>query len=75
MSELPARRDPDDSLPAADATDGAPEPPEAYAAVVVPSDDEPDECTVFPVEASDEELVTTWISAAEGSFVSLDEMR
>ena len=34
-----------------------------------------DECTIYPVEADSETLQTTWISAEEGSFVSLDSMR
>lgn len=47
----------------------------ALAAVVVRHADEPDECTIFPTDADGEEIVTTWISAREGSFVGLDEMR
>jgi hypothetical protein len=43
--------------------------------VVVSYDDAPDECTVFPVGVDETEIVTTWISAAEGSFVSLVTMR
>ncbi|WP_449329042.1 DUF7511 domain-containing protein [Salinigranum rubrum] len=30
---------------------------------------------MFPLGVSEAELVTTWISAGEGSFVALDEMR
>ncbi|MFB6120507.1 MAG: hypothetical protein ABEJ68_05255 [Halobacteriaceae archaeon] len=37
--------------------------------------DAPDECTIYPADATDEALMTTWISAEEGSFVDLDEMR
>jgi hypothetical protein len=89
MSELPLRRDADDSPDVAhtdtdadpvgaeafDPTDGVDESRNAYAASVVPYDDAPDECTIFPVDAAEADLVTTWISAAEGSFVALDEMR
>jgi hypothetical protein len=46
-----------------------------YDAAVVAYDDEPDECTIYPTDASDDELVTTWISAKEGSYVSLEEAR
>ncbi|KAB1198102.1 MULTISPECIES: hypothetical protein [Haloferax] len=45
-----------------------------YVAIVAPYDDAPDECTIFPAGLSEEELLTTWVSAAEGSYVSLDEM-
>ncbi|ELZ81810.1 hypothetical protein C453_17379 [Haloferax elongans ATCC BAA-1513] len=45
-----------------------------YEAIVAPYDDAPDECTIFPAGLSEEELLTTWISAQEGSYVSLDEM-
>ncbi|SDY36394.1 hypothetical protein SAMN04487946_11291 [Halobellus clavatus] len=38
-------------------------------------DDAPDECTLYPADATPSELPTTWISAKEGSYVSLDEMR
>lgn len=82
MSELPLRRDADES-PAdapvpADYTrrgvslfdDGS-----EYASIVVPTDDQPAECTIFPVDATEDELVTTWISAEDGSFVALCDMR
>lgn len=49
-------------------------PPE-YEATVVSYDDEPDECTIYPTDATEEELVTTWISAKSGSYVSLEDMR
>ncbi|MFD1685450.1 DUF7511 domain-containing protein [Halobellus litoreus] len=38
-------------------------------------DDDPDECTIYPANATATELPTTWVTAEEGSFVSLDEMR
>ena len=38
-------------------------------------DDDPDECTVYPANATATELPTTWVSAEAGSFVSLEEMR
>lgn len=34
-----------------------------------------DECTVFPADADDETLTTTWITADEGSFVALEDLR
>ena len=76
MSELPVRRD--DDLPAASPADAEPVDGNsrgAYDAVIVSYDDAPDECTVFPVGVGETELVTTWVSAAEGSFVSLATMR
>lgn len=33
------------------------------------------ECTIFPAHVSDEEATTTWVSAKEGSFVDVEEMR
>ncbi|MFC4450898.1 DUF7511 domain-containing protein [Halorussus aquaticus] len=44
-------------------------------AVVVERDSGSDECTLYPMEASDEALVTEWMTAEEGSYVRLDEMR
>lgn len=32
-------------------------------------------CTLFPIECEDADLVTHWITAKEGSFVDLTEMR
>ncbi|MFC6824079.1 DUF7511 domain-containing protein [Halopelagius fulvigenes] len=54
---------------------GEPASQPAYEATVVSYDDEPDECTIYPADADDDELVTTWISAKSGSFVSLADMR
>jgi hypothetical protein len=84
MSELPLRRDADESSTASD----VPAPTDystrgvslfddggEYAAIVVPADDSPPECTIFPLDTSEDELLTTWVSAEGGSFVSLDEMR
>ncbi|ELZ96482.1 hypothetical protein C440_05023 [Haloferax mucosum ATCC BAA-1512] len=46
-----------------------------YTAIVAPYDDAPDECTIFPAGLSETEMMTTWISAQEGGYVSLTEMR
>lgn len=43
--------------------------------VTVENDDAPDECAIFPREASDDVLTTTWITAQADSFVSLESMR
>ncbi|WP_254766851.1 DUF7511 domain-containing protein [Salinilacihabitans rarus] len=43
--------------------------------VTVENDDAPNECALFPREASEEELLTTWITAHEGSYVDLESMR
>lgn len=32
-------------------------------------------CTLFPAECADADLMTNWITAKDGSFVSLAEMR
>ncbi|EMA40226.1 DUF7511 domain-containing protein [Halobiforma nitratireducens] len=41
----------------------------------VENDDAPDECALFPRAASEDELVTNWIVAHEGSFVELESVR
>jgi hypothetical protein len=46
-----------------------------YDAEVVRYDDAPDECTISPVETAGAELLTTWISAQERSYVDLATMR
>lgn len=33
------------------------------------------ECTFFPYDATDEELVTTWMTAADDAFVDLENYR
>ena len=33
------------------------------------------ECTIFPADTSGEERTTRWISAEEGSYVELPQMR
>lgn len=33
------------------------------------------ECTIYPVAVPPERQVTTWITASEGSFVSLEDHR
>ncbi|SDJ99672.1 MULTISPECIES: DUF7511 domain-containing protein [Natronorubrum] len=43
--------------------------------VTVENDDAPNECAIFPREASEEALMTNWISAHEDSFVALESMR
>lgn len=44
-------------------------------ACVVRYDQVPDECTIYPLDATDDELMTCWVTAFEGSFVSLDDAR
>ncbi|MXV63491.1 hypothetical protein GS429_15790 [Natronorubrum sp. JWXQ-INN-674] len=43
--------------------------------VTVENEDAPNECAIFPREASEDELMTNWITAHDESFVSLDTMR
>ncbi|WP_436924977.1 DUF7511 domain-containing protein [Halosimplex amylolyticum] len=54
-----------------DATDGSP----TLTAEIVEPRDQPAECTIFPLDGSDTQLVTQWITAKEGAFVSLEERR
>ena len=46
-----------------------------YDAEIVRYDDAPDECTIYPADTEEWDLLTTWISAAEGSYVELAAMR
>ncbi|AXR79151.1 DUF7511 domain-containing protein [Natrarchaeobaculum sulfurireducens] len=43
--------------------------------VTVENEDAPNECAIFPREASEEQLMTAWISAHDDSFVALESMR
>ena len=74
----PLRDDSDSASPTADDARVAHREPDAvlrqYTAELAHYADAPDECTIYPTNATEEELVTTWISAQEGSYVSLAEM-
>ncbi|MFC5366413.1 DUF7511 domain-containing protein [Salinirubrum litoreum] len=48
---------------------------EGVVAVVTETGDGGEECTLFPADAAEAELPTTWLSADEDSFVALSEMR
>jgi Trk K+ transport system NAD-binding subunit len=48
---------------------------EGVVAVVAETADGDEECTLFPADADEAELPTTWLSADSGSFVALSEMR
>lgn len=61
----------DRHLTAEEAKDGGVE----LRADVVERDGRPDECTIWPHNASGTELLTRWIAAEEGSYYSLEEMR
>ena len=57
-------------------TDGSrPAQPEQFRAAVVDYDDAPDECTIYPRTVSERQRTTAWITAREGSFHPLIEMR
>lgn len=77
MEDTPLRHDDTDAMTTTTEAPGRrTSPPDdlEYIAIVAPYDDAPDECTIFPAGLPEEKLMTTWISAEEGSFVSLDEM-
>lgn len=43
---------------------------------LIEGDDEGgDQCTLYPRRADDEQMATAWVTASEGSFVSLAETR
>lgn len=48
---------------------------DGLVATVVRYEKVPDECTIHPVDATDEELMTSWITALEGSFVAMPDVR
>lgn len=33
------------------------------------------ECTIYPQECADDDIVTNWVTAASGSFVALEAVR
>ncbi|MCO8265868.1 DUF7511 domain-containing protein [Haloferax prahovense] len=77
MEDTPLRRDDMDATttrPAATRRSASADD-EEFVAIVAPYDDAPDECTIFPAGLSEDELLTTWLSAQEGGYVSLAEMR
>ncbi|ELY93571.1 hypothetical protein C482_19274 [Natrialba chahannaoensis JCM 10990] len=43
--------------------------------VTIENGSQANECAIFPADAPEEELMTNWIAAIEGSFVALDSMR
>lgn len=43
--------------------------------VTIENEHAPDECAIFPREASEDELATNWLIANGGGFVSLESMR
>lgn len=48
---------------------------ESLEATVVNYDDAPDECTIYPRAVRTEQRTTVWLSAKEGSYCGLLEMR
>ncbi|MCU4751129.1 hypothetical protein OB919_03885 [Halobacteria archaeon AArc-curdl1] len=57
-----------------DARDG-PESLPPIDCITIENDDGPDECAMFPRYGSNESLMTTWISAREGSYVDRESIR
>lgn len=60
--QLPIKSDIEDQVP-------------MLAAGITVSQNHPAECTIFPPDATDFERLTAWITAKEGSFVSLEDKR
>jgi len=58
------------------AADPAAEPDrtDALEYAVVENGDGPAECTVYPRDCAEEDLMTRWLTAREGAYVSLTEM-
>ena len=44
-------------------------------ATVQESDDQPDECTIYPAAVDPDRRTTTWMTATEGSYVALEDSR
>lgn len=56
--------------------EGPPDPEKAkFIATVVRYAAVPDECTIHPLNPSDDELMTSWVTALEGSFLALSDIR
>ncbi|MFC6717154.1 hypothetical protein ACFQGT_06340 [Natrialbaceae archaeon GCM10025810] len=70
--EANPRSEPADELPTTVSRESN-EP--GFEHVVVENDDEPDECAIFPREATEVELMTTWISASGDAFTDLASVR
>ena len=66
-----SQRDTTDPCPSASRDDW----PAFAVECVIETDDGADRCTLHPRDASAEELPNTWITAAEGSFVSVTRIR
>ncbi|UIP00911.1 hypothetical protein Hbl1158_06015 [Halobaculum sp. CBA1158] len=49
--------------------------PDGLRAAVVRHEGEPDRCTVYPADADDVALVTTWLSVNADCLVPLEEVR
>ena len=43
--------------------------------ITVENEDAPDECAIFPCDATENELLTTWVTAQEGSYIDLESIR
>lgn len=71
----------DEANPRYDSTDELPAtvPPEPveleFDHVVVENENAPDECAIFPRDATEAELMTAWISAHDDGFLDLESMR
>lgn len=49
--------------------------PQPLVAEVVAADAQGSECTIYPAHAEGLDLMTRWITASDGSFVGLDQVR
>ncbi|WP_306056349.1 DUF7511 domain-containing protein [Natronococcus wangiae] len=43
--------------------------------VTIENEDAPNECAIFPRNATEKELMTAWIEAHDDAFVDLESMR
>lgn len=43
--------------------------------VTIENENAPNECAIFPRDATEEELMTNWIEAHDEAFVDLESMR
>ena len=49
--------------------------PSRLVAEIIVAEEGPAECTIFPPDAADDKCLTTWITAQQGSFMSIETMR
>lgn len=53
----------------------APSPPLELGSVIVTYENQPTECTIYQSEGGEGDRMAAWVTATEGSFVDLRDVR